>query len=99
MKSKGLPPTFSIEPEPPEKRRDVCVEEELSSCASCQDVLKDPVFNSCGHWFCKQCITSDDGTSAGQSSCHQCGKRPRSRDGKQKNNPSTITQCRQVQFM
>ncbi|KAM4595844.1 NACHT, LRR and PYD domains-containing protein 12-like [Fundulus diaphanus] len=61
----------------------MCVEEQLSSCASCQDVLKDPVSNSCGHWFCRQC------TLAGQPSCHQCGKRPRGRDGQQKINTSS----------
>uniref|UniRef100_A0A3Q3KGT3 FISNA domain-containing protein n=1 Tax=Monopterus albus TaxID=43700 RepID=A0A3Q3KGT3_MONAL len=26
--------------------------------ARCQDVLKDPVSTSCGHWFCRQCLTS-----------------------------------------
>ena len=34
------------------KRSDVSVEEQLSCCALCQDVLKDPVSTSCGHWFC-----------------------------------------------
>ncbi|XP_056249758.1 protein NLRC3-like isoform X3 [Seriola aureovittata] len=78
------PPAFSNEPGPSgkkEKRRGVSVEEQLSSCALCQDVLKDPVSTSCGHWFCRKCITSywDQSGSSGDSSCPQCGKRPRTR--------------------
>ncbi|KAI3377241.1 hypothetical protein L3Q82_008472, partial [Scortum barcoo] len=45
------------------KRSHVSVEEQPSCCASCQDVLKDPVSTSCGHWFCRQCISSHTGTS------------------------------------
>uniref|UniRef100_A0A8C4GRN4 Protein NLRC3 n=1 Tax=Dicentrarchus labrax TaxID=13489 RepID=A0A8C4GRN4_DICLA len=50
-----------------------------------QDVLKDPVSTSCGHWFCRQCITSywDQSASSGDSSCPQCGKRSRTRAGLQ----------------
>ncbi|XP_051816766.1 NACHT, LRR and PYD domains-containing protein 14-like isoform X4 [Acanthochromis polyacanthus] len=83
-RSKGKPPDFSKEPEPSDtkvmKRRGVCVEEQPSCCARCQDVLKDPVSSSCGHWFCRQCISSDWDQSApsGHSSCPQCGERPRS---------------------
>ncbi|KAL7373599.1 hypothetical protein ABVT39_010267 [Epinephelus coioides] len=67
------------------KRSDVCVEEQLSCCALCQDVLKDPVSTSCGHWFCRQCITSywDQSASSGDSSCPQCGQRSRTRAGLQ----------------
>ncbi|XP_075937319.1 NLR family CARD domain-containing protein 3-like isoform X2 [Anarhichas minor] len=54
-------------------------EEQPSHCALCRDVLKDPVSTSCGHWFCRQCITSywDQSASSGDSSCPQCGKRSR----------------------
>ncbi|XP_051792637.1 NACHT, LRR and PYD domains-containing protein 14-like isoform X3 [Acanthochromis polyacanthus] len=82
--SKGRPPDFRKEPEPSDtkvmKRRRVCVEEQPSCCARCQDVLKDPVSSSCGHWFCRQCISSDWDQSApsGHSSCPQCGERSRS---------------------
>uniref|UniRef100_A0AAZ1X972 NACHT domain-containing protein n=2 Tax=Oreochromis aureus TaxID=47969 RepID=A0AAZ1X972_OREAU len=57
------------------KRSGVC-EEQLSCCALCQDVLKDPVSTSCGHWFCRQCICSywDQSASSGGSSCPQCGE-------------------------
>ncbi|KAM4569221.1 uncharacterized protein PAE49_008799 isoform 6-T7 [Odontesthes bonariensis] len=46
-----------------------------------QDVLKDPVSTSCGHWLCRQCITSywDQSASSGGSSCPQCAERSRTR--------------------
>uniref|UniRef100_A0A8C9XSI1 RING-type domain-containing protein n=1 Tax=Sander lucioperca TaxID=283035 RepID=A0A8C9XSI1_SANLU len=54
-------------------------EEQPSCCALCQDVLRDPVSTSCGHWFCRQCITSywDQSASSGDSCCPQCGERSR----------------------
>ncbi|XP_070783886.1 NACHT, LRR and PYD domains-containing protein 12-like [Enoplosus armatus] len=88
-RSKGLPPDFSHEPGPSDtqerKRRHVPVEEQPSCCALCQDVLKDPVSTSCGHWFCRRCITSywDQSASSGDSSCPQCGERSRTRSGLQ----------------
>ncbi|XP_039646730.1 NACHT, LRR and PYD domains-containing protein 3-like isoform X2 [Perca fluviatilis] len=81
--SKHEPLTFSKEPGPSDtkkrKRSDVCEEEQPSCCALCQDVLKDPVSTSCGHWFCRQCITSywDQSASSGDSCCPQCGERSR----------------------
>ncbi|KAM8731565.1 NACHT, LRR and PYD domains-containing protein 12-like [Acanthopagrus schlegelii] len=81
--SKDHPFYFSNGPGPSDtqKRRHVSVEEQLCSCALCQDVLKDPVSTRCGHWFCRQCITSywDQSASSGDSSCPQCGKRSRTR--------------------
>ncbi|KAL7374877.1 hypothetical protein ABVT39_008429 [Epinephelus coioides] len=61
-----------------EKRSHVSVEEQPSCCSLCQDVLKDPVSTSCGHWFC---ISSywDQSASSGDSSCPQCGERSRIR--------------------
>ncbi|XP_049444947.1 protein NLRC3-like isoform X6 [Epinephelus fuscoguttatus] len=89
-RSKGKPPEFSNEPGPSDtkekkKRSHVSVEEQPSCCVLCQDVLKDPVSTSCGHWFCRQCITShwDQSASSGDSSCPQCGKRSRTRAGLQ----------------
>ncbi|XP_053282063.1 NACHT, LRR and PYD domains-containing protein 12-like isoform X4 [Pleuronectes platessa] len=84
-----LPPYFSKEPGPSpteeRKRSHVSEEEQSSCCASCQDVLKDPVSTSCGHWFCRQCITSywDQSGSSGDSSCPQCGQRSRTGAGGQ----------------
>ncbi|XP_030580609.1 NLR family CARD domain-containing protein 3-like isoform X3 [Archocentrus centrarchus] len=75
-RSKHRPPNFSDGPTEEKKRSGVCVEERPSCCASCQDVLKDPVSTSCGHWFCRQCISSywDQSASSGDSSCPQCGQ-------------------------
>ncbi|XP_059182576.1 NLR family CARD domain-containing protein 3-like [Centropristis striata] len=79
--SKHEPPFFSNEPGPSDtkKRKRSDEEEQLSCCASCQDVLKDPVSTSCGHWFCRRCISSywDQSASPGDSSCPQCGQRSR----------------------
>ncbi|CAI5659991.1 unnamed protein product [Oreochromis niloticus] len=76
------------------KRSGVCEEEQLSCCAVCQDVLKDPVSTSCGHWFCRQCISSywDQLASSEDSSCPQCGKRSRTRAGLQTANQSSCVQ-------
>ncbi|XP_034094432.1 LOW QUALITY PROTEIN: protein NLRC3-like [Gymnodraco acuticeps] len=84
-----LPPDFSNEPGPSDtkgkRKSGVPVEEQLSSCALCQDVLKDPVSTSCGHWFCRQCITSywEQRPPSGDPSCPQCGERPITRAGLQ----------------
>ena len=61
-----------------EKKQPTC-------CVWCQDVLKDLVSTSCGHWFCRRCITSywDQSASPGDSSCPQCG-------GKTQNNSWTV---------
>uniref|UniRef100_UPI0037E8A578 NACHT, LRR and PYD domains-containing protein 12-like isoform X1 n=1 Tax=Semicossyphus pulcher TaxID=241346 RepID=UPI0037E8A578 len=61
------------------KRSHVSVEEQPPCCAVCQDILKNPDSISCGHWFCRQCITSywDQSGSPVDSSCPQCGKRSR----------------------
>ncbi|XP_045885487.1 E3 ubiquitin-protein ligase TRIM39-like [Micropterus dolomieu] len=99
-RSKTEPPDFSNEPGPSDtkerKRSRVSVEEQPSCCALCQDVLKDPVSASCGHWFCRQCITSywDQSASSGHSSCPQCGKRFRSRTGLQTASQSSSVQMR-----
>ncbi|XP_069005997.1 NACHT, LRR and PYD domains-containing protein 12-like isoform X1 [Embiotoca jacksoni] len=96
--SKGLAPVFSSEPGPSDskvrKRRGVSEDQQLSCCVLCQDVLKDPVSTSCGHQFCRQCITSylDQSAPSGDSSCPQCGQRSRTRPG-----PQTASQTSTVQ--
>ncbi|XP_030576409.1 NLR family CARD domain-containing protein 3-like isoform X4 [Archocentrus centrarchus] len=96
--SKHFPPLFSAEPGPSDtkekKRSRVCEEEPLSCCAVCQDVLKDPVSTSCGHWFCRQCISSywDQSALSGDSSCPQCGQRSRTRAGLQTASQSSCGQ-------
>ncbi|XP_053295916.1 NACHT, LRR and PYD domains-containing protein 12-like isoform X2 [Pleuronectes platessa] len=85
--SMAQPLQFSNEPGPSHteerKRSHVSEEEQSSCCAWCQDVLKDPVSTSCGHWFCRQCITLhwDQSGSSGDSSCPQCGQRSRTGAG------------------
>uniref|UniRef100_A0A671W708 RING-type domain-containing protein n=1 Tax=Sparus aurata TaxID=8175 RepID=A0A671W708_SPAAU len=76
---KDQPLNFSTEPGPSDtkerKRSHVSVKKQPTCCVWCQDVLKDPVSTSCGHWFCRRCITSywDQSASPGDSSCPQCG--------------------------
>ncbi|XP_067432511.1 NLR family CARD domain-containing protein 3-like isoform X2 [Thunnus thynnus] len=99
-RSKGLPVQFSNEPGPPDtekrmrKKSGVSVEEQLSHCSLCQDILKDPVSINCGHWFCRQCITSywDQSASSGDFSCLQCGQRSRTRPGLQIHSQSSTVQ-------
>ncbi|XP_034065937.1 NACHT, LRR and PYD domains-containing protein 3-like isoform X2 [Gymnodraco acuticeps] len=80
-RSKEEPLDFRDEPGPSDRKgkrkSPVPVEEHLSSCALCQDVLKDPVSTSCGHWFCRQCIASywEQLPPSGDSCCPQCGER------------------------
>ncbi|XP_030613041.1 NACHT, LRR and PYD domains-containing protein 12-like [Archocentrus centrarchus] len=96
--SREEPPYFSKDPGPSDKkerkRSAVCVEERPSCCALCQDVLKDPVSTSCGHRFCRQCISSywDQSASSGDSSCPQCGQRSRTRAGLQTASQSSCGQ-------
>ncbi|XP_061568988.1 NACHT, LRR and PYD domains-containing protein 12-like isoform X3 [Cololabis saira] len=95
--SKDYPLNFSKKPGPSDtkgrKRRGVGVEEQPSCCPLCRDVLKDPVSSSCGHWFCRRCMSSywDQSAPPGSSSCPQCGKRSRTRAGLQ-----TASQSRTV---
>uniref|UniRef100_A0A671XD62 NACHT domain-containing protein n=2 Tax=Sparus aurata TaxID=8175 RepID=A0A671XD62_SPAAU len=83
-RSKEPPLIFSKESGPSDTQKtegSVSVEEQPSCCSLCQDILKDPVSTSCGHWFCRQCITSywDQSASSEHSSCPQCGERSRTR--------------------
>ncbi|XP_073339024.1 protein NLRC3-like isoform X4 [Pagrus major] len=95
-RSKHAPPKFSDEPGPSDtkKRSHVSVKKQPSCCVLCQDVLMDPVSTSCGHWFCRRCITSDwvQSASPGDSSCPQCGKRPRKGAGLQTDSQSRTVQ-------
>ncbi|XP_053193414.1 NACHT, LRR and PYD domains-containing protein 12-like [Scomber japonicus] len=94
---------FSDEPGPSDtkerKRSDVPMEEQLSCCSLCQDVLKDAVSTSCGHWFCRQCITSywDQSDSPGDSSCPQCAERSRTRSELQTDCQTSTGPCSGLQ--
>ncbi|XP_049895449.1 E3 ubiquitin-protein ligase TRIM17-like, partial [Epinephelus moara] len=101
-RSKDQPLVFSDEPGPSDtkekKRSHVSVEEQPSCCSLCQDVLKDPVSTSCGHWFCRQCISSywDQSASSGDSSCPQCGEGSRTRAGLQTASQTSTVQSKTV---
>ncbi|XP_035981433.1 NACHT, LRR and PYD domains-containing protein 12-like [Fundulus heteroclitus] len=80
-RSKGEPIYFSNQPGPLDTEwrimRSVCVEEQLSCCAMCQNDLTDPVSTSCGHRFCRPCMSYwVQSALSGRSTCPQCGKRP-----------------------
>ncbi|XP_038841550.1 NLR family CARD domain-containing protein 3-like, partial [Salvelinus namaycush] len=55
--------------------------EDQSSCAVCQQVLRDPVSITCGHRFCRQCINRywEKPAPSGDYDCPQCRKRSRTR--------------------
>ncbi|XP_053179054.1 NLR family CARD domain-containing protein 3-like [Scomber japonicus] len=99
-RSNHQPPEFTNEPGPSDtkerKRRAVSVEEQLSCCSLCQDVLKDPVSTSSGHWFWRLLwyITSywDQSASSGDSSCPQCAERSRTRPGLQTDSQTSTVQ-------
>ncbi|XP_030017376.1 NLR family CARD domain-containing protein 3-like isoform X7 [Sphaeramia orbicularis] len=82
--SKERPLNFSREPGPSdteETERTHVPEVDPASCSLCQKVQSDPVRTSCGHWLCRQCITSywDQSGSSGDSSCPQCEETSRTR--------------------
>ncbi|XP_011471707.2 NACHT, LRR and PYD domains-containing protein 14 isoform X2 [Oryzias latipes] len=92
--SKDKNPNFKTEPSNSKQSNENtnCEEEQVSCCSLCQNALKDPVSTSCGHWFCRQCITSywDQSDPSGLCSCPKCVERPRSRAGLQTSQSRTI---------
>ncbi|KAK2863273.1 hypothetical protein Q5P01_002806 [Channa striata] len=50
-----------------------------SNCSVCNAHLRDPVQFICGHWSCKQCVSSvrDQSDSPADEPCPKCGKRVR----------------------
>ncbi|XP_053174871.1 NACHT, LRR and PYD domains-containing protein 12-like [Scomber japonicus] len=98
--SKDIPLVLSNEPGPSDtkkrKRKGVSVKEQLPCCSLSQDVLKDPVSTSSGHWFWRLLwyITSywDHSASSGHSSCPQCAERSRTRAGLQTDSQTSTVQ-------
>ncbi|KAM4606450.1 uncharacterized protein ACJ7VT_016644 isoform 1-T1 [Polymixia lowei] len=74
-----IPPFFSNEPKPSRGSSSGSVTVDPDRCAECEEVLRDPVRITCGHWFCRQCITShwDQTGSSRDHACPNCGKKPR----------------------
>eukprot|EP00063_Salmo_salar_P083063 XP_014057898.1 PREDICTED: protein NLRC3-like [Salmo salar] len=55
------------------------LQEDQSRCAVCEQVLRDPVSITCGHRFCRKCITRywEKPAPSGDYDCPQCRKRSR----------------------
>ncbi|XP_062392405.1 NACHT, LRR and PYD domains-containing protein 3-like isoform X2 [Sardina pilchardus] len=70
------PPTFSSGPVPSGMRLRADLTQDQSSCGVCEQVLRDPVITTCGHSFCRQCISSywEQPGLPGDQACPQCGK-------------------------
>ncbi|KAM9337114.1 NACHT, LRR and PYD domains-containing protein 12-like [Symphorus nematophorus] len=62
------------EPSDTKERKRSCVSVEARSpyCVLCQDLLKEPVSTSCGHRYCRRCITSYWKQFASEGDCPQC---------------------------
>ncbi|XP_074549443.1 uncharacterized protein LOC141807377 [Halichoeres trimaculatus] len=76
------PLNLSNEPGPSDSKRrrsTLSMEEKLSCCAMCLDILKDPIPLDCGHSFCRQCsfLIWDQSGSSEVFSCPRCGRRYR----------------------
>ncbi|XP_076136243.1 NACHT, LRR and PYD domains-containing protein 3-like [Alosa pseudoharengus] len=72
---------FNFSSGPPQhypKFRNILTQDQ-SRCGVCEQLLKDPVITSCGHSFCRQCISSywSQSGPSGDYSCPQCRKRSR----------------------
>ncbi|XP_076134400.1 NACHT, LRR and PYD domains-containing protein 3-like [Alosa pseudoharengus] len=69
-------PNFSSEPVPSGLKLSVDLIQDQSRCGVCEQVLRDPVITTCGHSFCRQCISSywEQPGLPGDQACPQCGK-------------------------
>ncbi|XP_062393359.1 NACHT, LRR and PYD domains-containing protein 12-like [Sardina pilchardus] len=67
---------FSSEPVPPGLKSRADLTQDQSRCGVCEQVLRDPVITTCGHSFCRQCISSywEQPGLPGDQACPQCGK-------------------------
>ncbi|XP_076153231.1 NLR family CARD domain-containing protein 3-like isoform X1 [Alosa pseudoharengus] len=75
-KSMGHPLKFSSEPVPSGLKLSADLTQDQSRCGVCEQVLRDPVIITCGHSFCRQCISSywEQPGLPGDQVCPQCGK-------------------------
>ncbi|XP_062396824.1 NACHT, LRR and PYD domains-containing protein 12-like isoform X2 [Sardina pilchardus] len=76
-RSMGHPYNFSSGPSRSDQK-DILAQDQ-SRCGVCEQLLRDPVITSCGHSFCRQCISSywSQSGPSGDYSCPQCRKRSR----------------------
>ncbi|XP_031421487.1 NLR family CARD domain-containing protein 3-like isoform X1 [Clupea harengus] len=74
------PPNFSSGPPhyDPNVQWNVLTQDQFR-CGVCEQLLRDPVITTCGHSFCRQCISSywSQSGPSGDYSCPQCRKRSR----------------------
>ncbi|XP_076153242.1 NLR family CARD domain-containing protein 3-like isoform X1 [Alosa pseudoharengus] len=75
-RSMGVMPKFSSEPVPSGIILSVDLIQDQSRCGVCEQVLRNPVITTCGHSFCRQCISSywEQPGLPGDQACPQCGK-------------------------
>ncbi|XP_076134461.1 NLR family CARD domain-containing protein 3-like [Alosa pseudoharengus] len=75
-KSMGDMPKFSSEPVPSGLKLSADLTQDQSRCGVCEQVLRDPVITTCGHSFCRQCISSywEQPGLPGDQVCPQCEK-------------------------
>ncbi|XP_076144402.1 uncharacterized protein LOC143126792 isoform X2 [Alosa pseudoharengus] len=75
--SMGLPHNFSRGSSQSDRKNNLA--QDQSRCGVCEQLLRDPVITSCGHSFCRQCISSywSQSGPSGDYSCPQCRKRSR----------------------
>ncbi|XP_030636792.1 NACHT, LRR and PYD domains-containing protein 3-like [Chanos chanos] len=75
------PPNFSAETRASDLMWSAGLTQDQSRCGLCQQALRDPVSTSCGHSFCRQCISTywDQSDPLGDYVCPQCRKRSRTR--------------------
>ncbi|XP_062392690.1 NACHT, LRR and PYD domains-containing protein 12-like [Sardina pilchardus] len=74
--SMGAIINFSSEPVPSGLQSRADLTQDQSRCGVCEQVLRDPVITTCGHSFCRQCISSywEQPGLPGDQACPQCGK-------------------------
>ncbi|XP_062392565.1 NACHT, LRR and PYD domains-containing protein 3-like isoform X4 [Sardina pilchardus] len=74
--SMGDKPTFSSGPAPSGLELSADLTQDQCRCGVCEQVLRDPVITTCGHSFCRQCISSywEQPGLPGDQTCPQCGK-------------------------
>ncbi|XP_062398507.1 NLR family CARD domain-containing protein 3-like isoform X2 [Sardina pilchardus] len=80
MKSdQSMPEPYNFSSGPPLSDSKNILTQDQSRCGVCEQLLRDPVITSCGHSFCRQCISSywSQSGPSGDYSCPQCRKRPR----------------------
>ncbi|XP_048103430.1 NACHT, LRR and PYD domains-containing protein 12-like isoform X3 [Alosa alosa] len=71
-------PHFSSEPVPSGLILSADLTQDQSRCGVCKQVLRDPVITTCGHSFCRQCISSywEQPGLPGDQACQTCRTQP-----------------------